>query len=188
MSTTLIDFISTSFQNVRSKERTDRLHKAVLFYLYDQRDDLMKYDVEFEYTMPDSYGGTFTVDIALLENGVIKKVVLCKALNSNISKNLKNLANTTVGESVRVCHADNEIDEVIFVTVLPEIAPTFKNDGSIRRLEDVVTAKKRTNISKVIETVSNGKATLIDIWYQIPHVRMYDHRNQFKQFTPVMVG
>ena len=188
MTTTLTEFISTSFQNVRSRERTNQLHKAVLFFLYDQRDALLKYDVQFEYTMPDSYNGTFTVDIALLQDGVVKKVVLCKALNSNINKNLKNLANTTVGETVRIVHADNEVDEIIFVTTAPEKAPVFTKDGVVTRIDDVLSAKKRTNITNVIKQVSNGKATLIDVWYQIPNIQSCDHRDQFQHFNPVMVG
>lgn len=170
---------------MRSSKRTDKLHKAVVEYLYYQRHDLVNYDVEYEYKIPDSWGGTFKVDIAFLHLGLVKKIVLCKALCSNINKNIKNYANTTIGEATRIYGIDNDIDEVIFVTVLPEIAPQFDTDGVVNRLDDVVAAKKYANISNVIEAQYNGGVKLIDIWYKIPNIESRTNRKDYANFTPI---
>ena len=181
----LKDFISTTFNNVRSSKRTKILHEAVVEYLCDQRHDLVNYDVKYEYKIPDSWGGTFKVDIAFLHNGLVKKVALCKALNSNINKNIKNYANTTTGEASRIYCIDNDINEIIFVTVLPERAPVFDTDGVVKRLDDVVAAKKYTNISNVIEAQYNDCVKLIDIWYKIPNIESRANRKDYANFTPI---
>ena len=181
----LKDFISTTFNDVRSSKRTEVLHKAVLLYLYEQRHDLINYDVKYEYKIPDAFGGTFTVDTALIHNNVVKKVILCKSINSNVTKNIKNYANTTVGEAARICHIDNDIDEVIFITIQPEVAPVFKSDGTVKRLENVISSKKRTNISNVIEAQYGDRVKFIDIWYKIPNINSRYSRKDYAKFTPI---
>jgi len=170
---------------VRSSKCTEILNEAVLEYLYDQRHDLVNYDVKYEYKIPDSWGGTFKVDIAFLHNGLVKIVALCKAPNSNINKNIKNYANTTIGEASRIYCIDNHIHEVIFVTVLPEKAPQFDTDGVVKGLDNVVSVKKYANISNVIEAQYNGRVKLIDIWYKIPNIESRTNRKDYANFTPI---
>ena len=100
----LSEFLTTSFQNVRSKERTDRLHKAVLNEILNVNPEFAELRWEFEYELPeDSFGGTFDLDIVGFDdNDEIKVIILDKAYQSNIGKNMKNYANTSVGESARV--------------------------------------------------------------------------------------
>ena len=60
----LTEFLTTSFQNVRSSKRTDELHKALLNEILNQNPDLAEYDWKFEYQLKeDAFGGTFDIDI-----------------------------------------------------------------------------------------------------------------------------
>ena len=182
----LSTFISKSFQNVRSSKRTEELHLAVLKYLYYNDPSLARFDVKFEYTMPDAFNGTFTVDIALFENKKLHTVVLCKALNSNINKNQKNLANTTIGEAARLCYSPTPPSKVIFVSVMPEIAPRFNRSGVVTGFDDVVKSKLNTNISNVLKQQYNNQVCTLDLWYQIPNVQSRLTQTAYESFDPIV--
>lgn len=186
MSSSLTQFVSTTFQNVRSSKRADKLHAAVLEYLYYVNPSLARFDVIFEHTVDDAFGGTFTIDIALMENKKLRYAVLCKAVNSNINKNIKNLANTTIGEAARLCHAPVPPDKVMFVTVLPEVAPVFRKDGSVRTFDDVVKAKTITNINKVLTQQYGTRITTLDLWYKIPEIKSRTTQTAYEEFTPIV--
>ena len=166
-------FLETSFQNVRSSKRTDEFHKVLLDEILNANPSWAEYDWKFEYQLPvDGFGGTFDIDIAGFSNGELKVAILGKALNSNINKNIKNYANTSVGEAARLMFApDIEMEKVLFVSVLPRVAPRFNKAGKVKGYDDVVRAKERTKISHVLQAQYNGIVEAIDLYFDIEGVK-----------------
>ena len=150
---TVRSFIRHTFRDVRSSHRTKVLHEAVLNELIAQHPKLNKIEWVHEYRLKeDGYGGTFDIDIAGFDKGELVYALLIKAPNSNISKNIKNLANTTVGECGRLADAPNiNLRRIWFVTIIPNNAPRFNNKKEVVGIDDVVKAKSKTNISKTIK-------------------------------------
>ena len=76
----LEDFLTTSFQNVRSSKRTDELHKVLLDEILNANPDLAEYTWKFEYQLQeDAFGGTFDIDIAGFDaDGEIRVAILAK--------------------------------------------------------------------------------------------------------------
>ena len=65
MAMILENFLTTSFQNVRSSKRTDELHTVLLNEVLNANPDLAELNWQFEYKLPeDAFGGTFDIDIA----------------------------------------------------------------------------------------------------------------------------
>jgi hypothetical protein len=166
-------FLETSFQNVRSSKRTDEFHKALLNEVLNTNPDWAEYDWQYEYQLPvDGFGGTFDIDIAGFVNGELKVAILGKALNSNINKNIKNYANTSVGEAARVMFAPGiEMEKVLFVSVLPRIAPRFNKAGEVQGYDDVLSAKDRTKINHVLKAQYGGIVEAIDLFFDIEGVK-----------------
>ena len=166
-------FLETSFQNVRSSKRTDEFHKVLLNEVLNVNPEWAEYDWQYEYQLPvDGFGGTFDIDIAGFSNGELKIAILGKALNSNINKNIKNYANTSVGEAARLMFApDVLLEKVLFVSVLPRIAPRFNKSGEVQGYDDVVSAKERTKINHVLQAQYNGIVEAIDLFFDIDDVR-----------------
>ena len=135
----LLTFLSTSFQDVRSSKRTDKLHRALLNEFLNTNVDWAEYNWKYEYLLPeDAYNGTFKIDIAGFIDGQVKIAILAKALNSNIGKNVKNYANTSIGEAARLMFAPNVfLDKVLFVSVMPRVSPIFNNKGEVTGYDDV---------------------------------------------------
>lgn len=166
-------FLETSFQNVRSSKRTDEFHKVLLDEVLNANLAWAEYDWQYEYQLPvDGFGGTFDIDIAGFRDGQLKVAILGKALNSNINKNIKNYANTSVGEAARLMYApDILLEKVLFVSVLPRIAPRFNKAGEVKGYDDVVSAKERTKINTVLQAQYNGKVEAIDLFFDIEGVK-----------------
>jgi hypothetical protein len=166
-------FLETSFQNVRSPKRTKVFHKDLLNEVLNANPEWAEYDWQYEYKLPvDGFGGTFDIDIAGFVNGQLKVAVLGKALNSNINKNIKNYANTSVGEAARLMFApDLNLEKVLFVSVLPRIAPRFNKAREVLGYDDVLSAKERTKIDHVLQAQYNGIVKAIDLYYDITDVK-----------------
>jgi hypothetical protein len=166
-------FLETSFQNVRSPYRTNDFHKVLLDEVLNANPAWAEYDWQYEYQLPvDGFGGTFKIDIAGFVNGELKVTILGKAINSSINKNIKNYANTSVGEAARLMFApDIELEKVLFVSVLPRVAPRFNKAGEVKGYDDVVSAKERTKISHVLQAQYGGKVEAIDLFFDIDDVR-----------------
>jgi len=185
----IFQFLETSFQNVRSSKRTDELHNALLCEFLKNNPDYTHLNWKQEYRLQkDAFGGTFDIDIVGLDDdGNIKVAILAKAMNSNINKNIKNYANTTIGESARLYYAPNvtqHIEKILFVSVLPMVAPRFNKKGDVVGFDDVVGAKDRTNINKVLQTQYNGKVQSIDLLYSIKDVREGTNVSDYQTITP----
>jgi hypothetical protein len=167
-------FLETSFQNVRSSKRTDEFHKVLLDEVLNANPDWAEYDWQYEYQLPvDGFGGTFDIDIAGFMNDELKVAILGKALNSNINKNIKNYANTSVGEAARLMFApDIEMEKVLFVSVLPRVAPRFNKMGEVKGFDDVVSAKERTKINHVLQAQYNGIVESVDLYFDIDDVKV----------------
>lgn len=179
---TLINtFLETSFQNVRSTKRTNKFHKVLLDEILNNNSELAEYDWKFEYQLPvDGFGGTFDIDIAGFVNGELKVAILAKAMNSNISKNIKNYANTTVGEAARLMYAPEvELDKVLFISILPRIAPRFTKDGVVNGFDDVLSSKSRTNVSPILNKQYGDKVQAIDMYFDIENVKEKKTKNDF---------
>ena len=172
-------FLETSFQNVRSSKRTDEFHTVLLDEVLNANPEWAEYDWQYEYQLPvDGFGGTFDIDIAGFQNGQLKVAILGKALNSNINKNIKNYANTSVGEAARLMFApDLQLEKVLFVSVLPRVAPRFNKGGEVVGFDDVVSAKNRTKINHVLQAQYGGIVEAIDLYFDIEGVKTLQEFN-----------
>jgi len=168
----LTDFLKISFQNVRSSKRTDEFHKVLLDEILNANPAWSEYDWQYEYQLPvDGFGGSFDIDLAGFCSGELKIAVLGKALNSNINKNVKNYANTSIGEAARLMFAPGlSLEKVLFVSVLPRVAPRFNNVGEVKGYDDVVGAKERTKIDAVLHSQYGGRVEAIDLFFDIVDV------------------
>ena len=166
-------FLETSFQNVRSSKRTDEFHKVLLDEVLNSNPAWAEYDWQYEYQLPvDGFGGTFDIDIAGFVNGELKVAILGKALNSNINKNIKNYANTSVGEAARLMFAPNlNLEKVLFISILPNVAPRFNKDGEVNGFDNVLSAKERTKINHVLQAQYGGVVEAIDLYFDIKGVK-----------------
>lgn len=174
-------FLETSFQNVRSSKRTDEFHKVLLDEVLNVNPEWAEYDWQYEYQLPvDGFGGTFDIDIAGFVNDELKVAILGKALNSNINKNIKNYANTSIGEAARLMFASGLLlEKVLFVTVLPRVAPRFNKSGKVRGYDDVVSAKKRTKVDHVLRTQYGSTVEAIDLYFDIQVVKEKKTKDDF---------
>ena len=133
----------------------------------------------------DGYGGTFDVDIAGFEGDELidenlKVVALIKANNSCVGKNIKNFANTSVGEAARVFYAPNvKLEKLLFVSVLPRVSPIFKNDGNVKGFDNVITYKKRSDPSNILNAQYGNKVEVIDTYYDIGDVKLKKTKDEF---------
>ena len=174
-------FLQTSFQNVRSSKRTDTFHNYLLNEVLNANPVWAEYDWHYEYRLPiDGFGGTFDIDIAGFHNDKLKVAILGKAINSNINKNIKNYANTTIGEAARIMYAPGvEMEKVLFVSVLPRVAPRFNKSGEVHGYDDVVGAKERTKINHVLKAQYGDKVETIDLFFDIQGVKEKVTTNHF---------
>ena len=178
----LVEFLQTSFQNVRSSKRTDDLHEVLLSEILSRNPQWKDLDWKFEYKLPlDAFGGTFDIDIAgFNDNNELKVCILAKAMNSNVNKNIKNYANTTIGEAARLAYAPNiNLEKILFVSVLPRVAPRFKKSGLVEGFDDVISAKNRTKIDGVLRQQYNELVELKDIFFDINDLRNKKTKDEF---------
>lgn len=185
----LTEFLTTSFQNVRSSKRTDELHKALLNEILNKNPDLAEYTWEFEYQLKeDAFGGTFDIDIVGLDaDGNIRVAILAKAINSNVNKNIKNYANTTIGEAARLYYAPgcNSIDKILFLSILPRLAPRFNTAGNVVGFDDVISAKNRTKINDVLQRQYNGIVETVDLYFDIEDVTKRVNKEGYDVINPI---
>ena len=191
---TVKTFLETSFQNVRSSARTKVLHQVILDEVLKAYPEWKKFTWVFEYKMRrDAFEGTFDIDIAGFsfpeENElkdphkaggkILEVAILCKAINSNVNKNIKNYANTTIGEAARLMHAPMRPQtKVFFISYLPRVAPRFNTKGEVVGFDDVVGAKNRTKVDRVLKYQygyhrDNPDARMVetlDLYYNIADV------------------
>ena len=183
----LAEFLQTSFQNVRSSKRTDDLHDVLLSEILVSNPQWQGMEWRFEYKLPlDAFGGTFDIDIAGFDlDGKLKVCILAKAMNSNVNKNIKNYANTTIGEAARLAYAPNvELEKILFVSVLPRVAPRFKKDGTVSGFDDVISAKNRTKIDGVLKKQYGELVGLLDVFFDINNVK---NKNTKDDFNTIMI-
>ena len=183
----LAEFLQTSFQNVRSSKRTDDLHDVLLSEILVSNPQWQGMEWRFEYKLPlDAFGGTFDIDIAGFDlDGKLKVCILAKAMNSNVNKNIKNYANTTIGEAARLAYAPNiELEKILFVSVLPRVAPRFKKDGTVGGFDDVISAKNRTKIDGVLKKQYGELVGLLDVFFDINNVK---NKNTKDDFNTIMI-
>ena len=183
----LAEFLQTSFQNVRSSKRTDDLHDVLLSEILVSNPQWQGMEWKFEYKLPlDAFGGTFDIDIAGFDlDGNLKVCILAKAMNSNVNKNIKNYANTTIGEAARLAYAPNvELEKILFVSVLPRVAPRFKKDGTVGGFDDVISAKNRTKIDGVLKKQYGELVGLLDVFFDINNVK---NKNTKDDFNTIMI-
>ena len=183
----LAEFLQTSFQNVRSSKRTDDLHDVLLSEILVSNPQWQGMEWKFEYKLPlDAFGGTFDIDIAGFDlDGNLKVCILAKAMNSNVNKNIKNYANTTIGEAARLAYAPNvELEKILFVSVLPRVAPRFKKDGTVSGFDDVISAKNRTKIDGVLKKQYGDLVGLLDVFFDINNVK---NKNTKDDFNTIMI-
>ena len=178
----LTEFLQTSFQNVRSSKRTDDLHDVLLNEILVKNPQWNDLDWRFEYKLPDdAFGGTFDIDIAGFDDkNELKVCVLAKAMNSNVNKNIKNYANTTIGEAARIAFAPKlNLEKVLFVSVLPRVAPRFKKDGTVGGYDDVISAKNRTKINGVLNKQYGQLIGIMDVFFDIKDVKQKKTKDEF---------
>ena len=179
-------FLKTTFVAVRSAKRTDALHNALLSEFLKKYPKYKKYNWKFEYNLRgDAYGGTFKIDIIGFNNiGVPKIAILCKCNNSNIGKNIYNFSNTTIGEAARLMYSEYEFEKILFVSVYPNKAPLFKEDGSIRAFDSPYSYKERVTASRILFEQYGDKVEEINIFYDIENLESKKSREDFYQIKP----
>jgi len=178
----LPEFLQTSFQNVRSSKRTDDLHDVLLNEILVKNPQWNDLNWKFEYKLSnDAFGGTFDIDIAGFNiDGELKVCILAKAMNSNVNKNIKNYANTTIGEAARIAFAPElNLEKVLFVSVLPRVAPRFKKDGTVGGYDDVISAKNRTKINGVLKKQYGQLIGIMDVFFDIKDVKQKKTKDEF---------
>ena len=185
----LIEFVQSSLRKLatdpnynRSPKRTDDLHEVLKREIIEKNPQWKDLIWKDEYKLPvDAFGGTFDIDIAGFDvDGNLKVCILGKAMNSNVNKNIKNYANTTIGESARLAFApDIELEKILFVSVLPRVAPRFKKDGTVGGFDDVISAKNRTKIDGVLRQQYGDLVELNDILFDIADVRNKKTKDEF---------
>ena len=183
----LTEFLTTSFQNVRSSKRTDELHKTLLNEILNQNTDLAEYDWKFEYRLKeDAFSGTFDIDIVGFDaDGDMRVAILAKAINSNVNKNIKNYANTTIGEAARLYYApgSNSIEKILFVSVLPRLAPRFNTAGDVVGFDDVISAKNRTKLDDVLQRQYHGAVETMDLYFDIENVTEQKNKTDYEEIN-----
>ena len=185
----LSEFLVTGFANNRSSHRTDLLHSAVLEEYLVQHPGHSNLDWSYEQKIEDAYGGTFKVDIVGRNSSGDNIVGICaKAINSNFAQNIKNYANTTVGESVRILMgpAAETLEKVVFFTVHPMFAPYFKSNGTKSRVEDVMRSKSRCDIGPAIHALHGDIVELMCYTYNIAEVSEYTTKADFQSGITVL--
>ena len=184
----LVEFLQTSLQKLatnpdymRSSKRTDDLHDVLLSEILEKKPQWRDLNWKFECKLCDAFGGTFKIDIAGFDTD--DNLVVCildKAMNSNVNKNIKNYANTTIGESARLAFIpNNKLEKILFVSVLPRVAPRFKKDGRIEGFDDVISAKNRTKIDGVLKQQYSNLVQVIDLFFDIADVRNKKTKDEF---------
>lgn len=128
----------------RSKRRTDRLHESIVSIIQETIPDFNdNYKVDYEEPIDCAYGNKFNIDIHITDKRTnqLHTCILVKAMISSVQKNRANYANTTIGESVRVKKVEGRDGvNVWFVTLIPNMIPSYKSDGSLVRMESKETA------------------------------------------------
>lgn len=183
-------FLEKTFTNVRSSHRTDKLHTAILNDLTDKYPTFEKYDWRFEYCFEnDGWEGTFDVDIVGFEKDEPKVVILCKCLNSNVGKNVKNYGCNIVGDASRIMYADGvKLKKVLFINIIPRFAPVFDNADCVKRLDDTVKYKSRTRIQKVLQKQYKGKVEEVNVYYDIEDIESKKNKCDFDIIKPINVS
>lgn len=181
-------FLETTFQHVRSSHRTDDLHHAILEDLQKKYPEYKKYDWSHEWKLKkDGLKGSFKIDIIGKLNGEIKVTICCKCINSSVGKNIKNYANTVLGEAHRIIDSNLSVDRVLFINIYPRFAPRFKKDGRVGGFDNTVSYKNRTDPDDVFEKYWPGIAEEINIYYDIDNVKSKKHQSEFDVIKPINV-
>jgi len=185
----LIEFVQSSLRKLatdpnynRSPKRTDDLHEVLKREIIEKNPQWKDLIWKDEYKLPvDAFEGTFDIDIAGFDvDGNLKVCILAKGCQSSINKNIKNYANTTIGESARLYKIpNNKIEKILFVSVLPRVAPRFKKDGTVGGFDDVISAKNRTKIDGVLEELFDNTAKVIDLYFDIVDLRNKKTKDEF---------
>ena len=186
-------FLETAFQNNRSSARTDRLHTALLDLLINYDKKYTKYKWVFEYTLdPDGFKGTFKIDIAGFDKkGNLRVAVLAKCINQNMAQNIKNYAAITISETCRILDAKNPlvkiVDEILFITIFPSHVPYFCEDGMVKRFENILVTREKTDVTEVLNRVGKGLVRKMDITYDITDLREKRDRRHFMNIIPTNI-
>jgi hypothetical protein len=74
------------------------------------------------------------------------------------------------------------LEKVLFVSVLPRIAPRFNKAGEVKGYDDVVSAKNRTKINHIFQAQYGGIVEAIDLYYDIDDVK------SLKDFSSISIS
>jgi len=66
---------------------------------------------------------------------------------------------------------DLNLEKVLFISVLPRIAPRFNKARKVLGYDDVLSAKERTKIDHVLRAQYNGVVEAIDLFFDINDVK-----------------
>ena len=108
----------------RSSKTTDVLNRDTIWLFKKHLPKNDGWSFKTEYRIPCSRGDTFTVDVAIFKNNILKAVVLLKAIEKSYNKNRHNYANTLEGEVGRVKYSPTHTGvSVITVDWIPREVP-----------------------------------------------------------------
>ena len=71
------------------------------------------------------------------------------------------------------------LEKVLFVSVLPRVAPRFKKDGTVGGYDDVISAKNRTKINGVLNKQYGQLIGIMDVFFDIKDVKQKKTKVEF---------
>ena len=128
------------FLGVRTKERTENLHKRWLKCFLDKHPQYKDLVWKTEEKLPCSLGRTFQVDIVgYNDEGLPVVVLLDKAYNNNVLQNIYNYFNTSFGEIDRLFlrGCNPSVESLYFLNLIPAKTIFFDKNNNKKRVEDV---------------------------------------------------
>jgi hypothetical protein len=200
----ITDFIVKTFTAPKSTKRTEMLNESVLNEFKKDNPEHSCLNWKCEHRVYDSYNtknkdengkwdgtwsfhkkyGYFKVDTVGLDGNDLPKIILLnKSLNCNVLQNIFNYPNTSLGESDRLLlgpHRD-DIEQLVFVTIHPNKAPYFYENGNVKKIENVTARLEWADPSEMLFEKYGDKIKIIKYTYDINQLNQYTHKSQFQR-------
>jgi hypothetical protein len=74
---------------------------------------------------------------------------------------------------------DVDLEKVLFVSILPRLAPRFKKSGEVEGFDNVLSSKSRTNVAPVLTKQYGNKVQAVDLMFDIGDVTQKKTKDDF---------
>ena len=78
----------------------------------------------------------------------------------------------------------NSIEKILFVSVLPRLAPRFNTAGDVVGFDDVISAKNRTKLDDVLQRQYHGAVETMDLYFDIENVTEQKNKEGYDVINP----